>query len=266
MARKKTKKRAKGKKSPGAGTFLKQLPVKPIAIAVVAVCILSAAFFGIKYFFQSSGFFTIEEIVVNKDRGYSFTDGEQKLKRLYLGRDIFSVDLGQIKTLVRNDNPQLRKVEVRRILPNTLEVDIVSRSPVAVIDSAGGIVVDKEAVVLNIGDWEKGLVRVKGLSFFLNKPSRGQKIQSEILSKVLMLLQGLSRKMTDKDYKSIEYVDISDQRNIVIAIDGVTVKMGTDNFSRKIDKLNYILNDPDVVPKDIRYIDLRFEDTVISPK
>jgi hypothetical protein len=69
-----------------------------------------------------------------------------------------------------------------------------------------------------------------------------------------------------ENIKDVEYIDISGQNNILLGISGVTVKMGADDFSRKIDELKEILNDPNVNMRDINYIDLRFEDPVISLK
>ena len=91
MAKRKTKKRPKKKKKSGGISLIERLPVKPIAVILIASALAAGVFFGIKYFFVRTGFFTIEDIVVNKDRGYAFSNGERKLKRLYIGRDIFSV-------------------------------------------------------------------------------------------------------------------------------------------------------------------------------
>ena len=41
---------------------------------------------------------------------------------------------------------------------------------------------------------------------------------------------------------------------------------GERDFSEKVIKLRQILRDPNIDMKDINYIDLRFQDAVISPK
>lgn len=239
--------------------------IRPVTLFVLGAAILSGAFLGGRHFFLNSRFFRIEDVVVNKDRGYSFRNEEQKIKKLYVGRNIFSVDLDQLQVLMKNDFPQLRDVEARRNLPNRLEIDIVTRKPVAVIDAGRGIVIDREGVVLAVGEGTGSLVKIKGLRFFLKTPKVGQCIRNEALDRAVVLLEGMRKKLGGKE-KDIEYVDISDAKNLVLGISGVKVKMGTDDFSRKIDELREILDDPNMDFKDIKYIDLRFEGGVISPR
>jgi len=126
-------------------------------------------------------------------------------------------------------------------------------------------VIDKDGMVLASGMKTKGLVKIKGLKFFWGAPSPGKKIKTRPVTKALLLLEVLREKDFAKRY-DIEYIDVSDQNNILLNIDGVLVKMGNTDFPRKINRLNEILKDPRIDPKDINYIDLRFEDAVISPK
>jgi len=212
--------------------------------------------------YSGSRFFAIEEVSISSDRGYAFAAGRKKLERLYLGRNIFSVDLDHTATLIKNDFPQLRKVEVRRRLPEVLEVDIVSRRPAARIHSAG-VVIDREGVVLAAGEKEDGLVTIRGLNFFLNVPARGSKVRNASLEKALILISGLNRKMPGRK-EEIEYIDIADSKNLILGISGVTVKMGADDLAGKIDALNDILTDPNVDTDDVNYIDMRFDEPVIS--
>ncbi|MFC1644293.1 cell division protein FtsQ/DivIB, partial [Candidatus Omnitrophota bacterium] len=143
----------------------------------------------------NSQFFTIKEIEVNESRGSSFAEGKQKLEKLYVGQNIFTVDLKQAQALIEKDFPELRKVEVRRNLPDELEIDILSREPIAVIAAGKGIVIDREGVVLALGEGDGDLVKIKGIKFFLIRPSRGEKVKSGVLSKALVLLEGLRKKM-----------------------------------------------------------------------
>jgi cell division septal protein FtsQ len=265
VAKRRSSKKKKKKRRSGGSSIAKLIPWKTLFGLFVCAAILAGVVFGLRYFFLNSRFFSVREIVVNKERGYSFTEGERKLKRLYMGQNIFAINLKQVQSMLKNSFPQLKKAEVRRNLPDQLEIDIISREPVAVIGSSGGIVIDREGVVLGRGEGSKKLIEVKGISFFLNAPARGERITNKTLDKALVLLNGLRKKM-HRNVRNMEYVDVSDRNNILLGIYGVTVKMGNGDFSRKIDKLNELLRDPNINMKDINYIDLRFEDVVISPK
>lgn len=264
-ARKKPVTRRRKKRRKSASGSSGGLPWKMIAVIALSVGVLSALGFGARHFFKSSSFFSINEIVVNSDQSYSFQEGKEKLNRLYLGHNIFSVNLKQVQTLIRNNFPRLRKVEVSRVLPNRLNVDIISRKPAAVIESGRGVMIDSEAVVLDIGGESEGLIKIKGISFFLKAPDRGTRIENKRLDKALVFIAELKKKMWSR-VESIEYIDVSNKNNIILKIKGVQVKMGSDDFSGKIDDLNRILRDPDISMEDIRCIDLRFADAVIAPK
>ncbi len=203
--------------------------------------------------------------MVNSEGKYHLKDAEKKIKDRYTGLNIFTVDLRQVAAGAVSDFPHLKKVDVRRILPDKLEVDLLVRTPVAVIDTGDGMVIDKEGMVLARGMETNGLVKIKGVTFFWGAPSPGEKIKTRPVAKALLLLEVLREKDFIKRY-DIEYIDVSDQNNILLNIDGVQVKMGNTDFPRKINRLNEMLKDPRMDLKDINYIDLRFEDAVISPK
>jgi len=254
------------RKKSGKSVFQGKGPLlRRAAFAAVSAALAAGVFFGARHFFLNSGFFAIREIIVNKDRGYPFEAGQRRLEKLYLDRNIFSVDLGQVETLTEREFPRIRRVEVRRRLPDRLEIDIAGRAPAAFMDGRRSVVIDREGVVLDVGGSTDGLVRIKGIGFYLNLPSRGEKVDNDTLDKALVLLEGLKRK-SGLSPEEIDYIDISDRKNIILGIYGVQVKMGTGGFSKKIQDLSEISRDPDVRMEDIRYIDLRFEDAVISPK
>ncbi|MFH1878881.1 MAG: cell division protein FtsQ/DivIB [Candidatus Omnitrophota bacterium] len=265
--KKKSKSRKKngGRKNRIDFSFSRFLPAKIILPGLLTVLIGAGIFFGIRYFFLNSRFFSIKEIVVNKDQGYIFREGDTRLRNLYIGRNIFSIDLRQVQILIKNDFPQLKKIEARRVLPDILEIDIISREPVAVIDAGGGIVIDNEGIVLTVGEQTKDLVRIRGLSFFLNMPSRGQKIDNTALGKALVLFEAIRKKMP-KILKDVEYIDISDKNNMIVRVNNMNVKMGTEDFFKKITGFRQIMNDPNININDIKYIDMRFDEPVISFK
>lgn len=266
--RKKTtrKKTARRKKRKTDLSFLKIFTNKYLLQFVALAVMLGAIGYGLYSFFTTSKFFSIKEVYVNKDHEYSFSGGERRLKGRYGGRNIFSVNLSEVQGYIQRGYPELKKVEVLRVLPDTIEVDIITREPAAYLDSRGGdIVIDKEGVVLTIGQKADNIIRIKGLNFFLNMPSRGEKIDNSVVREALKLGDVIDKRLS-RYKKDIDYIDISDRNNIVLLIYEVPVKLGTSDFTWKIDKLNQILRDPNVKLQDINYIDLRFEEAVIGPK
>ncbi len=237
-----------------------------VFLSVVTMLIIGGGlFYGLKYFFLNSKFFAIKEVAINEEIRSSFSDEQKRLNSEYKGLNIFNVNLKVVRAKVIDRHPHLRKVEVTRVFPDKLEVNIITREPAAYIGSGGGLAIDKEGIVLSRGESSRGLVTIKGISFFLVVPSRGERIDNPALDNALILIEGLNKRSLVKNY-NIDSVDISDRNNLVITSSGVRIKMGEDDFTWKINRLAEILRDPNINLKGINYIDLRFENAVISPK
>ena len=227
--------------------------------------LLTGIFFGARYFLLNDPFFTVTSITINGQNDISFVGGRKKLNDMYLGRNMFSIDLDHATVMIAESFPQLKSVEVRRIMPNTLDVDVVIRRPVAVIGTGNKVIVDREAVVVTPTRTPVDLVRITGINFFLSKPRPGEKIEARQVIQALSLLDLLDRKNITQRY-DVEEIDISERSDLCLEIEGVRVKMGEGDFVRKVSRLQEMLEDPDINMKGVEYIDLRFEEPVISPK
>jgi cell division septal protein FtsQ len=226
--------------------------------------VIGGAGYGTYYFFMKSTFFDVREIVFTGDSEGQFSAGEEKVKKLCVGQNIFKVDIRGLASVLRGQYPHIHKVEARRVMPDKIELDFIVRKPIAIIDR-DNLIIDKDGVVLSANYKISGLVRIKGVRFAYDIPSPGKKVKAEEVSKALMLLEILKERKIFGGY-NLEYIDVSDSNNLLISLDGMKVKMGDSDFSERIEKLSNILKDPNVKIKDISYIDLRFEEIIISPK
>ncbi len=159
----------------------------------------------------------------------------------------------------------MKTVEVRRTLPDRLEIDVRVRPPVAVVAYGNGLTIDQEAVILKSGDPSGDLIKIKGVSFFLRTPRPGENIMSRNLGKAIELIEAI-RSAGFARWHKVKSLDISDKNNFTVLISGTQIKMGSAGFKQKVKKLGEILDDPKIDLADIGYIDLRFEKPVISPK
>ncbi|MFH1837415.1 MAG: cell division protein FtsQ/DivIB [Candidatus Omnitrophota bacterium] len=236
----------------------------------VLVLILSSTLFfmiGIvtKNYMFSGKNFIVENVIVNNVRGYTFDKDKENIREYYHGRNIFTIDLAQAGMMIENNFPHFKQITVRRVLPDTIEVDIVAREPLAVIDSGSGVVIDAEGFVIDVNSNIEKLTEIRGITFFFSLPSKGTVINNKSLEKALTILKGIEE-ILPMIKKDIDYLDVSDRRNLVLSVTGVEIKMGESNFLRKLKKLREITQDPDIDITDMNYIDLRFEDAVLSPK
>jgi cell division septal protein FtsQ len=232
---------------------------------LISILIIGMCSYGAHYYIMNSSLFKIKSIDIEKRGIVDIRDTENNLKEFFIGRNIFNIDLAGIPVMLTRKYPYLKKVEARRVLPDKLNILIVPREPMAVIDSSTPVVIDKERVVLKSGIIPRSMVRIKGISFFLRTPRPGQKVDARGLDETLGLLQLLKDKNMVKKY-GIKYIDVADKRNYIVDIQNVVVKFGDGSFPSKVSKLEEILDDPSVKLKEIKYIDLRFEEAVIAPR
>ena len=262
--RKTSKKRQKKRGSSKNNKFsLFQKSKVLFLISFIALLFLAAT--GIKYFFYNSKLFEIKNVMVNKNNGYRGTYSKPKFEKYFVDKNIFQIDLNYSKLLIGKKHPQLKRMEIRKRFPDVIEIDFISRKPIAIIETGAGAVIDPEGVILDFGKKSDELIKIKGVGFFFDMPAKGEKIENPVIEKTLSLIKILKGKLHNNGRK-IEYINISDKNNFLIVIDGVDVKMGKDDFSRKINDLVDIFNDPNMDVKDINYVDLRFSDPVIAPK
>jgi cell division septal protein FtsQ len=245
-------------------TFLKKgIPVVIIICVFVAVMlILRQAFFSIPYFRVAD----IKITSRNADfAGFnSLTDSE--MLRMCRGENIFKINIKQLADSIKRDYPQLKNAAVSRVMPNILEIAIVTRVPAAVISSFGNYPVDNERVVLSPDiKFNKVLPVISGLSLWI-RPKIGEVLDSGKLLKALQLIK-LFKENDISKICSVKGVDMSNKRNVIVVLEsGIEVRMGSDKFGSKINKLATILEDDSIDKNNLEYIDLRFDDIVLGPR
>jgi cell division septal protein FtsQ len=235
------------------------------ATVLASVVLVLALGYGAMRFLNDNDNFSVKEISIKKGSAvYSLKPGLD-LEGLYLGRNIFSINLRQIRAIIEEARPQCKYIEVRRVLPDRIEVIVTEREPYAIIDSNPAVVIDREAVVMADNTPGKDLIKIKGVKFFINTPRPGEILLTRQVEKAFEVL-GFVEKQRIKEKAPVTFVDVGNINDITMDLSGVAIKLGRSDFSRNIERLKMILSDPKVNLKQISYIDLRFEKIVISPK
>ena len=137
-------KKVKRKKKTEPKVVLKRkIPIKkilPFAIILVLILISYA-------FLKNSPYFSVKRISIVDIDHTSGIEGSD-LARIYKGRNIFNINIKSLSSRIRDDYPFIKDVVVKRVLPDTLEINILSRVPVAKIRSKGYFPIDSAAMVL----------------------------------------------------------------------------------------------------------------------
>jgi len=256
MARKNTKK----KKNEPKKNEPKKSFAKPLLFLAFFIVLLTASYL----FLRNSHYFKITAIEVI-DRSNAADVDVGSFSRLYMGRSIFDVDIDSLSSRIKTEYPVIKEAVVKRVLPDCLQIDIIPRIPVAKIKAREYFPIDRAGMVLSPEIKCGKLPIITGLSSW-RKPKVGEKMRDKGLANTFLLLDAFKESSVLEDY-SVATIDASNYRNLSFYLeDGIEVKIGGEDFSKRLKKFKTTLANPDLDKRNIKYIDLRFRDVVIGPK
>jgi len=261
MPRANTKKQKKqpNKSLPGAAPVKKAFIKKAL---YAAVFVLIAA--GFLAFFRNSPYFKITDVRVIDTENAAGIERDALLKT-YTGRNIFDVDITSLSFRLKSDYPFIRDAVVKRVMPNSLEVDIVPRVPVAKLKSDRYFPLDGTGMVLYPGTKSENLPVIMGLSFWL-RPEAGKRLDSNRINSALHLVEALDKSGVSREY-NVTAIDAANFRNLSFHLEnGIEIKIGDGEYAERLKRLKKTLAKPGLDTENIKYIDLRFKDVVIGPK
>ncbi len=224
----------------------------------LAVCILSGCLY-LLHSLMRLDYFRIRQVVVRegavvlKDRSADFN--------FLVGKNIFSIDLKRYARSVAAVNPVYRKARMIRYLPDTIGVDLLKRTVLAVIDENRKLCIDAQLVVFEDDSAIPQRAPVIG-GFNRNGPcSRpGYKCaMPEIVFAANVIKQ--SRPLP------LARVNVADSMTAeLFLLDGLQIKIGADDLAGKLRFLNNLISQMGREISKVEYIDLRFKEPVIKFK
>lgn len=123
--------------------------LKLIIIVSVGLVIIAAGGLGIS-FLHSQEAFILKDIVISGNDKISTLEIVSELQHLK-GQSLFSFNAASIEQQLKEKFSYARDVEVRKVLPGTIEVEIVERFPVqARVTQSGAYLVDEDRVVVEV--------------------------------------------------------------------------------------------------------------------
>lgn len=138
-----------GKGKEGRGFRLTSLAVALSSVAaVLAVCLLM--WFGLRLLggvlFSSNDAFTIRKVDI-KGSAMITEDLIREYTQVREGMNLFRLDIGRIREDFLRRAPSVKSMEISRLLPGTLSMEITERMPLARLGWRGPLVVDRKGVV-----------------------------------------------------------------------------------------------------------------------
>ncbi len=240
---------------------------KTLASVIAVVVVTAGAYLGsiesYKYF-TACPYFNIDKLSVTGHRAVSETDIMKTIGPI-LGRNTFALNITSIGEMLKA-NPWIKNVEVKRILPSTLNIRVIERVPVAIAVISGMWLIDEDAVLLkkisSATDFD--LPKLRGIKTDAKKIKAGASIGREQIKPALDAIAWLdgyrlfgSRLIDSVSLKSSDRLKIAfkDSETQVI----VPRKKWTDEIERLF-VVDYLLREKG---ERIESIDLTFDNKVI---
>ncbi|MFH1996000.1 MAG: cell division protein FtsQ/DivIB [Candidatus Omnitrophota bacterium] len=261
----KKKKKKNANKDVKSNSRLTSCIVK-LLIALVIAGVAAVIVMGVRKYFLNSEIFRVDRIEIQGvEILRSFNDSQ--VKNRYIGKSIFEVDARETASYLRAICPDIRRVTVKRVMPDRLTIDITVREPVALVKGGEYIPIDSEGVILeNIKEsgW-KQLPVINGVRLS-RRELKAKFCDSKNIQSALLLIASIRRSPLMSEHE-IRTINANDQRHLTFSIDdGVEIRLGKDDYDGALRRLNEMLSDPNVSSDQIKYIDLRFDDSVIGTK
>jgi len=244
--------------------FLKKIVRLTAAVVVVSLVVLVC--FELYGFIGKTTFLRLERVDVT---------GIKKLTRdeilsaasVKIGDDLLGIRLSRMGEHLTK-NPWVASVRVRRIFPHSLSIDVLERQPVGVVSMGYLYYLDSRGEIfkpLQEGD-SLDFPVITGLAEedLLRDPAGAK----ETLKGVLALLEQLK-----KERSGITLADISELHfdkgfgyTLFTINKGLPIRLGTEGFSDKLDRLAsvYTMLQPQIPT--LEYIDLDYSDRIVVKK
>jgi len=224
---------------------------------------------------KNLNYFTVKNIIVSEANPNTF---------LYLkGRNIFNIDIKKEARYIWEAYPQYKNVRIIKFLPDSLLIDFIKRKPVGIIMLYRYLYVDMDQVIFNIpsGSPALELPQIRGLETKIFGPKPGTKYNLKELTLALNIIKELNLTRVSRVYK-VKVVDVANPANasFILQADGqlmndlkagevkapqaLEVRIGQDDIKGRVKILNTLLPNIKNDFTDVKYIDLRFKESVVK--
>ena len=104
--------------------------------AAISIFLAVAIYHGVQKYLYADPYFRLDRIVVKTDLPFT-TQEIERMSGLRLGENLIAIDLRKVARRIERE-PRVKLAQVKRILPNTIEIEAVRRFEVFQIRSKGG--------------------------------------------------------------------------------------------------------------------------------
>ncbi|MBA2124465.1 hypothetical protein B9J78_06000 [bacterium Unc6] len=251
----------KRKASKRNNIFLFILKISPVLVIIIA---LSFSVFAFLSYIAGAPVFIIKDVNV-----IGAPDIKENIVSYFLGRHQARVSLKTSAAIIRGENPQVKYVDIKRILPDKIIVEVYKKRPVALISISGKTypVNDSGFVLKQISkDAAKFLPQLTGIEMDNVSIIQNEIVDSKRLRRALSILRNIASHNFLGNH-TITGIKIRDFKNPVAFVDGtVPLYFGLNNINNETSMvLKEIFSKIEDI-KNIEYVDLRSRNVFVKRK
>lgn len=238
--------------------LMKKLP--KLFILICVVCLSCFALIKSYYYIYNSSQFELRKIKVTGNK-YLSKNEILALAKIENNKNIFKINVREIKKRLKL-NMQIKTAKVNRIFPDSIEIIIKEREPVAFLGEDKRYQIDDEIKIFpSIRNFN-----AKKKMFVLTGLNLSQPVKEDIFKiKQGLLMIDEIKKRDSFILSKITKIDIGDLKELTLFCEDTNqrFKIGIGNWDEKLDKLISTLRVLKEKEDNISYVDLRFRDEAV---
>ena len=198
---------------------------------------------GTIIFFLLSPLFNILEIKVVGNQKIT-SEKIINMSGIIINENAFKIDTKQAIINILQE-PYIEKVEIKRVLPSTIEIQVTERQATFMLEFANGYVyINNQGYMLEISEEKLEIPIITGYITPVENIVPGNRLQTEDLKKMKAVLKIMETARSNEIEKMITKIDISNDRNYTLILEGEgkTAYLGdASNINTRIQYLKLVL-------------------------
>ena len=202
----------------------------------IILCLALVASF---IYFMMSPLFNLVEVQVNNNEKVS-TDTIISLSNLMIGENIYKTSINKIKNNIKQ-NAYIESVEVKRKLPNKIQVNVKERKTTYNLEYANSYVyINNQGYILDILENKLEVPIIEGYTTSGENIIVGNRLNYEDLEKLGIVLKIMESASVNEIGNFITRINISDKQNYTISFEGEKKKAYLGDASNLSTRMLYI--------------------------
>lgn len=198
---------------------------------------------GTIIFFLLSPLFNILEIKVVGNQKIT-SEKIIDMSGIIINENAFKIDTKQAIINILQE-PYMEKVEIKRVLPSTIEIQVKERQATFMLEFANGYVyINNQGYMLEISEEKLEIPIITGYITPVENIVPGNRLQTEDLKKMKAVLKIMETARSNEIEKMITKIDISNDRNYTLILEGEgkTAYLGdASNINTRIQYLKLVI-------------------------